>query len=104
MAPHPPPSTNHLYHQRHGSLTAHLSGADLLGNQRQRNCQRHCHQCSVACTIGVRQKLMRHSNVATTMSVYGNTSLRAKQRSNSKVVQMVIPQELSPAVRQSAAV
>ena len=37
---------------------------------------------------------MRHSNVATTMNVYGNASLRAKQRANSKVVQMVMPQEL----------
>lgn len=42
--------------------------------------------------IGVQQKLMRHSNVATTMSVYGSASLRAKQTANSKVVQMVIAQ------------
>ena len=44
---------------------------------------------------------MRHSNVATTMNVYGNASLRAKQRANSKVVQMVMALELPPAVRQS---
>ncbi len=42
--------------------------------------------------IGVQQKLMRHSNVATTMNVYGNASLPSKQKANSKVVQMVIPQ------------
>ena len=54
--------------------------------------------------IGVQQKLMRHSNVATTMNVYGNASLRAKQRANSKVVQMVMPQEKPQAVRQSVAV
>jgi integrase len=42
--------------------------------------------------VGVQQKLMRHSNVATTMNVYGNASLRAKQKANSKVVQMVIAQ------------
>jgi len=42
--------------------------------------------------IGVQQKLMRHSNVATTMNVYGNATLKAKQKANSKVVQMVIPQ------------
>ena len=35
---------------------------------------------------------MRHSNVATTMNVYGNASLRAKQKADSKVVQMVIAQ------------
>jgi integrase len=54
--------------------------------------------------IGVQQKLMRHSNVATTMNVYGNASLRAKQHANSKVVQMVMPQEPPLAVRQSMAV
>lgn len=40
--------------------------------------------------IGVQQKLMRHSNVSTTMNVYGNATLRAKQEANSKVVQMVM--------------
>jgi integrase len=54
--------------------------------------------------IGVQQKLMRHSNVATTMNVYGNASLRAKQTANSKVVQMVMPQEPPLAVRQPVAV
>ena len=43
--------------------------------------------------IGVQQKLMRHSNVATTMNVYGNSTLRAKQQANSKVVQMVMREE-----------
>lgn len=42
--------------------------------------------------IGVQQKLMRHSNVATTMNVYGNATTRAKQEANSKVVQMVLAQ------------
>lgn len=40
--------------------------------------------------VGVQQKLMRRSNVATTMNVYGNSTLRAKQDANSKVVQMLI--------------
>jgi hypothetical protein len=35
---------------------------------------------------------MRHSNVATTMNVYGNATIRAKQQANSKVVQMVMVQ------------
>lgn len=43
--------------------------------------------------IGVQQKLMRHSNVATTMNVYGNATIRAKQEANSKVVQMVMAQK-----------
>jgi integrase len=40
--------------------------------------------------IDVQQKLMRHANVSTTMNVYGNSSLRANQEANSKVVQMVM--------------
>jgi hypothetical protein len=36
---------------------------------------------------------MRHSNVATTMNVYGNSTLKAKQAANSKVVQMVMKHE-----------
>jgi len=43
--------------------------------------------------IGVQQKLMRHSNVATTMNVYGNSTLRAKQDANSKVVRILINPE-----------
>ena len=43
--------------------------------------------------IGVQQKLMRHSNVATTMNIYGSATLRAKQAANSKVVQIVMKPE-----------
>jgi predicted DNA-binding protein (UPF0251 family) len=38
-------------------------------------------------------KLVRHSNVATTMNVHSKASLRAKQQANSKVVQMLIKQK-----------
>jgi len=41
----------------------------------------------------VQQKLMRHANVSTTMNVYGNSTLKAKQEANSKVVQMVMKQK-----------
>jgi len=54
--------------------------------------------------IGVQQKLMRHSNVATTMNVYGNSTLRAKQQANSKVVQMVMRREQPPTERERVAV
>lgn len=47
--------------------------------------------------IGVQQKLMKHANVSTTMNVYGNSTLRAKQQANSMVVQMVMKQEKSEA-------
>lgn len=53
--------------------------------------------------IGVQQKLMRHSNVATTMNVYGSASLKAKQQANSKVVQMLMTHEKREAVERSAA-
>jgi hypothetical protein len=36
---------------------------------------------------------MRHTNVSTTMNVYGNATLKAKQHANSKVVQMVMKAE-----------
>ena len=48
--------------------------------------------------VGVQQKLMRHSNVATTMNVYGNATSKAKQEANSKVVQMVIAPNMAMAV------
>jgi integrase len=54
--------------------------------------------------IGVQQKLMRHSNVATTMNVYCNATLRGKQHANSKVVQMVMTQERPQAKEGSVAV
>jgi len=53
--------------------------------------------------IGVQQKLMRHSNVSTTMNAYGNATMRAKQQANSKVVQMAMNKEASQADRESAA-
>jgi integrase len=53
--------------------------------------------------IGVQQKLMRHSNVSTTMNVYGNATLRAKQQANSKVVQMVMNKEKPQTGQESAA-
>lgn len=43
--------------------------------------------------VGVQQKLMRHANVSTTMNVYGNSTLKAKQKANSQVVQMLIRHE-----------
>jgi integrase len=43
--------------------------------------------------VGVQQKLMRHANVSTTMNVYGNSTLKAKQKANSQVVQMLMRQD-----------
>lgn len=52
--------------------------------------------------IGVLQKLVSHSNVATTMNVYGNATLRAKQQANPLVVQMVMTQGMPQFVGQTA--
>jgi integrase len=54
--------------------------------------------------IGVQQELMRHSNVATTMNIYGNATLKAKQKANSKVVQMMIAQGKPQSEPQAVAV
>lgn len=44
----------------------------------------------VGATVGVQQKLMRHSNVSTTMNIYGSSTRQAKQAANSKVVKILI--------------
>ena len=48
----------------------------------------------VGTPIGVQQKLMRHAQIATTMNVYGNSLMESKREANSRVVQMVLRQEL----------
>ncbi len=53
--------------------------------------------------IGVQQKLMRHSNVSTTMNVYGNATRKAKHQANSRVVQMVMSNEKPQTGEESAA-
>jgi integrase len=53
--------------------------------------------------IGVQQKLIGHANIATTMNVYGNASLRAKQQANSKAVQMGIAHEQTQIAPQAIA-
>lgn len=51
----------------------------------------------VGTPIGVQQKLMRHAQIATTMNVYGNAMMESKREANSKVVQMVLRQEVRKA-------
>jgi integrase len=40
-----------------------------------------------------RRKLMRHAQIATTMNVYGDSTMESKRAANSKVVQMVLRPE-----------
>ena len=44
-------------------------------------------------SVGVQQKLMRHTNVSTTMNIYGSSSLRARAETNSRVVHILVPME-----------
>jgi hypothetical protein len=46
--------------------------------------------------LGVQQKLVRHSNVVTTMNEHGNATLRAERQANSRVVEMVMSQQEQP--------
>ena len=52
---------------------------------------------SVGTSMGVRQKLMRHAQIATTMNVYGDAMMESKRAANSKIVQMA----LRPALREA---
>ncbi len=82
------------WQERDGDETVVVIGAGLAGF-------RHTYRSlldETGAPIGVEQKLMRHSNVATTMNVYGNSTLQAKKEANSKVVQMVMKQESPLAV------
>ena len=57
------------------------------------HCFRHTYRSlldETGAPVGVQQKLMRHSNVSTTMNIYGLATLQAKALANSKVVQMVM--------------
>jgi integrase len=40
--------------------------------------------------VGVQQKLMRHSQISTTMNVYGNALMEAKREANTKVVRKAL--------------
>jgi integrase len=42
---------------------------------------------------GMQKGLMRHANISTTMNTYGRAAIKAKQEANSKVVQMILPNE-----------
>ncbi|MBS1850552.1 MAG: hypothetical protein JST79_06545 [Acidobacteria bacterium] len=44
--------------------------------------------------VGVQQKLMRHPHVSTTMNVNGNALMESKREANSKIVQLVLGQEI----------
>jgi integrase len=40
--------------------------------------------------VGVQQKLMRHTQISTTMTIYGNALMGAKREATSKVVRMAL--------------
>jgi integrase len=45
---------------------------------------------AVGSTVGVQQKLMRHSNVSTTMNIYGGALMDEKRAANTRVVQLIL--------------
>jgi hypothetical protein len=45
--------------------------------------------------LGVQQKLMRPSNISTTMNVYGGAFMEAKRKANTSVVQRLLSQNQS---------
>ena len=53
--------------------------------------------------IGEQQKLMRHANVSTTMNLYGNSSLEAKQEARQKVTPDLSPTRTLPQFSVSSA-
>jgi hypothetical protein len=57
-----------------------------------RSSKRHLNPALNANT-GTQQSLMRHASVATTMNVYGKSSMATKKEANSKVVQMILPKQ-----------
>lgn len=42
---------------------------------------------------GMQKGLMRHANISTTMNTYGRAAIKAKQKANTKVVQMILPRK-----------
>jgi integrase len=45
---------------------------------------------AVGSTVGVQQKLMRHSNVSTTMNIYGGALMDEKRAASTRVVQLIL--------------
>jgi integrase len=90
----PSPSTGGCFHasviqQRHSRPAGEALGLAGVGWHTFRHNYRSLLD-ETGAPIGVQQTLMRHSNVATTMNVYGSAALRARQDANSKVGQMVM--------------
>jgi integrase len=41
--------------------------------------------------VGVQQRLMRHSQISTTMNIYGDAMMESKRQANTKAVRMILP-------------
>jgi integrase len=50
---------------------------------------------SVGTPIGVQQKLMRHSDIRTTMNVYGDAATDDMRSAHEKVVRLAMPKNLN---------
>jgi len=50
----------------------------------------------------VQQELLRHSDIRTTMNIYTHTVSPALRQANSKVVRMILPEEMKTSVKSRA--
>ncbi|MBS1850503.1 MAG: hypothetical protein JST79_06300 [Acidobacteria bacterium] len=85
------------------TLEVHGKAAPMMGLQQANGKQgitatfRHTYRSWLDATgapVGVQQKLMRHEHLSTTMNVYGNALMELKREANSKIVQLVLGQEI----------
>ena len=72
--------------------TAGLAGIGGLGTHSLRHTYRSWLD-SVGTPVGVQQKLMRHSDIRTTMNVYGDAATAEMAEAHGKVVRLAIPQQ-----------
>jgi len=99
----PNPATGRPYHQesiqknhlQKAGITAELG--DWIGWHTFRHSYRSWLDESGA-PMTVQKELMRHASIQTTMNVYGTAMSESKREAHSKVVQMLIPQPVKPAM------
>jgi integrase len=48
---------------------------------------------AIGTPVGVQQKLMRHSDIRTTMNIYGDAASADMQKAHSKIVQLAMRSE-----------
>jgi integrase len=97
------PDTGRPYHQEQIQKT-HLKSAAVAAGISGRvgwHTFRHSYRAwldAVGSSVSVQQGLMRHASVQTTMNVYGGAMPEDKREAHCKVVQMILPPGMLPAL------